>query len=103
MTPFEVVRRQSEVPIQQVDLAKRYDVYYTHVGEDRVYENVRFLGIRTFDQINDFGSGLIGGFLEIETPNGAQFMIPNHGIQMICEHGVNPQYRTVRVWDRGHR
>src|SRR5262249_43302482 len=53
--------RQTEptgkIPISQVDLSKRYDVYYTDIGHDRLYENVRFVGIRTFERITDFSSG----------------------------------------------
>ena len=34
----------SQIPITQVDLSKRYDVYCTVANESRLYENVRFLG-----------------------------------------------------------
>jgi len=100
LPPFEFPQRQSDIPVRQIDLSKRYDVYESHIGEDRIYENVRFVGIRTFEPIGGFGAGVVGGYLEIEAANGAQFMIPNHCVQFICEHGVQPTYRTLRVWDR---
>jgi hypothetical protein len=59
------VEPTSQIPVTQIDLSKRYDVYCTDVGHDRVYENVRFVAIRTFDRISQFNSGLISGFLEM--------------------------------------
>src|SRR4051812_37583037 len=50
---------------------KRYDVYCSLIGEDRVYENVRFVGIRTFDEVCGFPRISVTGFLEIEAENGA--------------------------------
>src|SRR5262245_36328735 len=90
--PFEFSKQQSDVPVRQIDLMKRYDVYYSHMGEDRIYENVRFIGIRTFEPIGGFSAGVVSGYLEIEAANGTQFMIPNFSIQLICEHGVHPTY-----------
>lgn len=86
----------ARIPVSQIDLNKRYDVYCCLSKEERLYENVRFLGIRTFDRIGEFSSGLIGGFLEIEAANGSTILLPNFGIQMICEHGTKPTYRVMK-------
>jgi hypothetical protein len=84
------------IPIAPVDLSKRYDLYCTAIDHDRLYENVRFIGIRTFDHISEFSSGLVGGFLEIEATDGSRLLIPNFGIQMICEHGTQPFGKVLR-------
>jgi hypothetical protein len=62
----------NRIPLAQIDMHKRYDVYCTVPGEERLYENVRFVGIRTFDRITEFSSGFVSGFLEIETADGAR-------------------------------
>src|SRR5262245_11808007 len=84
------------IPVVPVDLAKRYDVYCSDVGHDRVYENVRFVCIRTFDRITEFSSGLVGGYLELEAADGARCLIPSFGIRAICEHGVQLAFRVLR-------
>ena len=86
----------NQIPIAQVDLSKRYDVYCTDFNHDRLYEDVRFDGIRTFDRISEFSSGLVGGFLEIEAVDGSRWLIPNFGIRLICEHGTQPVFRVLR-------
>jgi hypothetical protein len=94
--PSSRARAAGQIPITQVDLSKRYDIYCTDYQVDKLYENVRFLGIRTFERINDFTSGLVGGFLEIEAIDGSRWMIPSYGIQMICEHGTRPVFKILR-------
>jgi hypothetical protein len=85
------------LPISPVDLSKWYDVYCTEVGHDRVYENVQFIGIRTFDRITEYySSGLATGFLEIESADGSRWLIPTFGIRLICEHGMRPAFKTLR-------
>ena len=66
-----------------------------------LYENVRFLGIRTFDAITEFSSGLVNGYLEIEAIDGLRLLIPQYGIQLMCEHGAEPAYRLLRRWASG--
>ena len=61
-----------QIPITQVDLTKRYDVYCTDLGHDRLYEDVRFVDIRTFDRITEYSSGVVTGFLEIEAVDGSR-------------------------------
>ena len=86
----------SQIPITPIDLSKRYDMYCTDVYHDKVYENVRFVGIRTFDRINEFSSGLVSGFLEIEAVDGSRVLIPSFGIRLICEHGTRPMFKVLR-------
>ena len=88
----------SAIPVVPVDLDKRYDVYCTVSGEERLYEDVRFVGIRTFDRQTEYSSGLVSGFLEIEARDGARMLIPNFGIQLLCEHGTRPTYKVIRRW-----
>lgn len=85
-----------QIPINQVDLTKRYDVYCFCSGHDRLYEDVRFVGIRTFDRISEFSSGLVSGYLEIEAIGGSRFLIPTFSIQLICEHGLQPGFKVLR-------
>ena len=94
----ETPEPDSPIPVTLIDLSKRYDIYCSIPGEDRVYEDVKVLAIRTFEKKKqEFGMALIGGFLEIETCNGARMMIPNVRMYMICEHGSQPEYKVLRV------
>ncbi|VTR91885.1 unnamed protein product [Gemmata massiliana] len=86
----------SPIPITQFDLSKRYDVYYMEASHDRVYENVLFVGIRTFDRLSEYSSGLINGYLEIESTDGSRCLLPSYGIRMICESGTQPTFRILR-------
>ncbi len=88
----------SPVPVTPFDLSRRYDIYCSPIGDTRVYENVRLTGIRTFDRVTQFSSGALGGLLEIEAANGTRMLIPQHGIQMICEHGTQPTFRVLSRW-----
>ena len=88
----------SPIPVTLFDLSKRYDIYCSIPGEDRLYEDVRVIAIRTFEKKKqEFGMALIGGYLEIETHNGARMMIPHIRMYMICEHGTQPDYKVLRV------
>jgi len=83
------------IPIASIDLAKRYDIYYSAISEDRLFENVRILGIKTLERMTKFSSGLLGGWIEVEASNGTKMMIRNHGIHMICEAGSIPVYKVI--------
>jgi len=83
------------IPVAPIDLSKRYDIYWSHGLEDRIYEDVRFVGIRTFSSETRFGSALIGGYIEIEAAEGTRMMIPHMHIQMLCEHGAQPKYKVL--------
>ena len=85
------------IPLSQIDLTKRYDVYTSVSGEERLYEDVLFLGLRTFERISEYSSGL-GGYVEIETRDGSRLLIPYYGIQLLCEHGTRPAYKVLRRW-----
>ena len=81
-----------------LDISKRYDVYCNTSGEDRLYENVKLVGIRTLEpQRHQFSTALIGSYIEIEGPDGSRLMIPGLRIYMMCEHGMNPVYKVLRV------
>ena len=86
------------IPIAHLDLTKRYDVYCTVTGEERVYENVKFVAYRTLEQPSTYYPGLVGGFLELEAVDGAKMLIPSFGIQLLCEHGTLPAYKVLRSW-----
>lgn len=97
-TPPASADSDNRIPLAQFDMDKRYDVYCSAAGEERLYEDVRFVGIRTFDRITEFSSGLVSGFLEIEASDGSRMLIPSFGIQLVCEHGVQPAFRVLRQW-----
>jgi len=86
------------LPVELIDLSKRYDIYCSTPSEDRLYADVRIVAIRTFERRKrEFGTSLLGGYLEIETSNGARMMIPRMRTYMICEHGSQPEYTLLRV------
>jgi hypothetical protein len=89
----------NHIPITQIDLSRRYDVYFVVSSEERLYENVRFIGIRTFERLTEYSVG-IGGFLEVEVADGTRILIPHYGIQLMCEHGAKPVYKILRTWGR---
>jgi hypothetical protein len=88
----------NRLPVETFDLSKRYDIYCSVPGEDRLYESVKIVGIRTFQKPkNEYGGALISGYLEIESVNGARMMIQNIRINLICEHGSAPEFTVLRV------
>ncbi len=95
---IEPANEKTSVPVRSFDVARRYDIYCSLVGEQRLYQNVKLTGIRTFDKITQFSSGALCGLLEIEAANATRMLIPQHGIQMICEHGAQPTYKVIGRW-----
>jgi hypothetical protein len=94
----ETPEPDSPIPVILIDPSKRYDIYCSIPGEDRLYEDVKIIAIRTFEKKKqEFGMALLGGYLEIETRNGARMMIPHIRMHMICEHGSQPEYKVLRV------
>lgn len=85
------------IPITTIDLSKWYDLYYTVLPTKTVllYEDVRILGIRTFERMSKYSSGLIHGYIEIEARDGTRMMISLHLLNMICEHGIKPKYKVL--------
>jgi hypothetical protein len=107
MSLFRSSRRESPalptpldelIPVRVFDLSKRYDLYCSTPSEDRLYEDVKIVGIRSFEKKkHEFSTALIGGYLEIEARNGARMMVPHLRMYMICEHGAQPSYKVLRV------
>jgi hypothetical protein len=93
--PAPPPRTESPILISQIDLSKRYDIYCTQGNEDRVYEDVRLVGIRSLEPPRDYMSG---SFVELEAADGSRILISQYGIQMICEHGTQPKFRVLRCW-----
>jgi len=88
---------ESSIPVSVIDLSKRYDIYCYVASEERLYEDVSIVGIRTFQAPNNqFSTALIGGHIEIEARNGTRMMIPHIRIYMVCEHGSRPAYKVLR-------
>jgi hypothetical protein len=83
----------NQIPVTPIDLSKQYDLYCSEFDHDRLYEDIRFVGRRTFGPISGF---TIGDYLEIEAVNGARFLIPQFGIRLICEHGTQPTFKVLR-------
>jgi hypothetical protein len=88
-------RPESAIPVLYFDLTARYDVHCTEPSHDRIYENVRILGIRTFDPISEYNGGSFGGFLEIESDDGTRVMLSRYQIRLICEPGKMPRFRVL--------
>ena len=86
------------IPVTVFDLSKRYDLYCSTPSEDRLYEDVRIVGICSFEKKkHEYSTALIGGYIEVETRSGARMMIPHVRMYMICEHGSQPSYKVLRV------
>jgi hypothetical protein len=92
----------NELPVLPIDFSKRYDIYCSYHAEERLYENMRIVGIRTMEKQRPYSS-VIGGYIEIEDPGGKRVMIPHLHIHMICEHGLEPEYKVLRTWWRPRR
>jgi|SRR5262245_3650147 len=89
---------EGPIPTAHIDVSKRYDVYCSSYGEERVYEDIRFVAMRTFEPLSEYSTHVVGGYLELEAQDGSRIMIPTFGIQLICEHGIRPSYMVVRRW-----
>ena len=87
------------IPINVIDLSKRYDLYCTTQREERLYEDMKFVGVRTFERKkHDYGTALIGGYLEIEARDGTRMLISYHQVRVICEHGSQPKYKVLKTF-----
>jgi hypothetical protein len=80
----------------QLDIDKRYDIYHCVPHEERLYENVKLVGLRTFSS-SQF-SGSFNSYLEIETVFGSRMLISTYGIHLICENGTKPLFKVFRSW-----
>lgn len=87
---------EDNVPVAQFDLSKRYDIYCSFNFEDRLYEDVKIVGIRTLDRRTEYSSGVLGGYVEIESSNGTRAFIPSFHVSILCVHGAQPIYKVIR-------
>lgn len=85
-----------EIPVLPVDLNKRYDVYCSARNHDRLYEDVKIVALRTLEPVTEPIRYLMVDFVEIESADGSRSLLPKHGIQMLCEHGVEPAFKVLR-------
>jgi hypothetical protein len=85
----------NRLPITQLDLSLRYDIYASDINEDRVYENVRINGMKTLDKADETTGFYVEGWLEIETDDGVRMLIRPIQIDHMCEAGVIPKYRSI--------
>jgi hypothetical protein len=86
------------IPINAIDLSKRYDLYCTTQREERLYEDMKIVGIRTFERMRQYSSGLIGGYIEIEARDSTRMLLSHHQVRMICEHGSQPKYKVLKTY-----
>jgi hypothetical protein len=83
--------------ISILDLEKRYDIYQCAHREERLYENVKLIGLRNWQKSTQYES-VFGCFLEIETLYGLKMLISTVGTNLICEHGTKPMFKVFRSW-----
>jgi hypothetical protein len=57
--------KQAGLKGSQLDLEKRYDIYHCVPHEERLYENVKLVGLRTFEDTSGHVRPF-GNYLEIE-------------------------------------
>jgi len=86
---------RSSTPVSEIDLTKRYDIYSSRVAEDRLYENVKIVGLKILRRSRFDANSIIGGYVELEAPDGTRMMIPQNHVEMLCEHGVKPIYKVL--------
>jgi|SRR4029453_18348725 hypothetical protein len=101
--------KRTGLTVSQLDLEKRYDIYHCVPHEERLYENVKVVGLRSFDARSLYSGGF-GDFLEIESAFGSRFLIKTFGIHLLiktfgihlmCEHGTMPIFKVFRSWLSG--
>jgi hypothetical protein len=102
--PGEPVVRQPDetaLPVSVIDCSLRYDLYcfdgFGSHREVRIYEDMKILGIRTFEPRQAYGSAFLTGYLEVEAQDGTRMMLSHHQIRMICQHGARPVCRIIGV------
>jgi hypothetical protein len=83
--------------ISPLDLEKRYDIYHCVPHEERLYENIKVVGLRSLREKSGHLSSF-GTYLEIETLYGSRMLISSYGVHLICEHGTKPMFKVVRSW-----
>ena len=76
------------LPLCNLDLDQRYDVYTGWSGRARLYKNVKINGLRVFQKITGFTSS---GLIELEDVDGDKVMILASLVSMVTEAGVEPK------------
>jgi hypothetical protein len=89
--------KRSGLTITQLDLEKRYDIYQCVHNEERLYENVKFVGLRSIEEKSGYVS-VLGSYIELETVFGSRMLISAYGMHLICEHGTKPAFKVYRSW-----
>ena len=89
-------QKPTTLTISQLDLEKRYDIYHHVRHEERLYENVKLVAIRTLDGKSGYMS--MASYLEIEAVYGSRMLLSSYGIHMICEHGTKPMFKVYKSW-----
>ena len=87
--------QKDSLSLRNVDLGKRYDVYYHLPKGLAVCRNVKVKGKRTFEQIGE-PRGAFLQYLELEDSKGHTFMLHYLHISMICEAGMKPPFSTIK-------
>ena len=80
------------LPLCNLDLDQRYDVYAGWAVRERVYQNVKINCIRVFEKITNLTSS---GLLELEDADGIKVMVPASHVSMITAAGVEPKYKLT--------
>lgn len=88
--PDKAAKRR--LAIGQIDLARRYDIHAMAGEREVVYEDVRFVALRSIEEPT---GSTYSAFAELEGADGGRFLIPQHGIVLICEHGARPPRRVT--------
>lgn len=87
---------EDNIPVVQFDLSKRYDLYCCIYDENRIYENVKIIGLRTLERRTEFSSGTLGAYLEVEAADGTRCFVPQFHISSMCEHGAPLVYQVIK-------
>jgi hypothetical protein len=86
---------KSPIPLEHIDITKRYDIYCNVANEYRLYPNVKIVARKTLEDIREAFSAF-NVFLEIEDSEGTRAMVPLFPIHAICEHGSTPKYVVLK-------
>jgi len=86
--------RQPELGEPQIDVRKRYDVYF-YEGERRlaVYRNALFKGVRALYRRGQFDT--FSEYMELEQSNGQTIFVNRHRIISFCETGTELTAETL--------
>jgi len=78
-------------PLDLIDVTKRYDVYCEERGQEVIYRNVLFKGVRKLlhkEKYNQYD--IFYEFVEIEQPSGQALFIARGSIKKFHEHAPSP-------------